>query len=312
MKRTFYKITLGLLATASTTFAQVPTNGLVAHYPFNGNANDASGNGYTGTVNGATLVNDRFGNANSAYDFDGNGQHIILTNTASQNLLTGFSLVSWIKSTSPAGSFISKHKNYYRNTFAFGFNDGHAVVSTDVVAYVVGTPQKYNDGKWHLIVGVYNGTTLLIYADGVLAGSMSANYTTANTENIKIGRDSDLSFYKGTLDDIRIYNRAITPNEVATLFNEDNAVTSISNSNNINDTSIKIYPNPTSDNIIIENALGANALFVTDALGQTVFSSAIKQDQLRINLVNWKKGLYVVKMLDAQNAVVATSKVIVQ
>jgi len=54
----------------------VPTNGLVGYCPFNGNANDISGNGYNGTVNGATLINDRFGNANSAYSFIGINNYI--------------------------------------------------------------------------------------------------------------------------------------------------------------------------------------------------------------------------------------------
>ena len=51
----------------------VPTNGLVAYYPFNGNANDASGNGNHGTVNGAILANDQNGNQNKAYEFTGDG-----------------------------------------------------------------------------------------------------------------------------------------------------------------------------------------------------------------------------------------------
>ena len=60
------------------TFAQVPsyvpTNGLVGYWPFNGNANDESGNGNNGTVNGATLTSDRFGNANGAYSFNGSSE----------------------------------------------------------------------------------------------------------------------------------------------------------------------------------------------------------------------------------------------
>ena len=51
--------------------AQIPTNGLVGYWPFNGNANDESGNGHNGTVNGATLTSDRFGRCNAAYYFDG-------------------------------------------------------------------------------------------------------------------------------------------------------------------------------------------------------------------------------------------------
>ncbi len=65
-----------LLSAATLTFGQnvpayVPTNGLVGWWPFNGNANDESGNGNNGTVNGATLTTDRFGILNRAYDFDG-------------------------------------------------------------------------------------------------------------------------------------------------------------------------------------------------------------------------------------------------
>ena len=67
---------LPLLFISIISFGQVPnyvpTNGLVGYLPFNGNADDESGNGNNGTVNGATLTTDRFGNSNSAYDFDGN------------------------------------------------------------------------------------------------------------------------------------------------------------------------------------------------------------------------------------------------
>ena len=55
----------------------VPTNGLVGWWPFNGNANDESGNGNNGTVNGATLTTDRFGNVNKSYNFDGNDDIVI-------------------------------------------------------------------------------------------------------------------------------------------------------------------------------------------------------------------------------------------
>ncbi|MBK7031388.1 MAG: hypothetical protein IPH45_20325 [Bacteroidales bacterium] len=58
----------------------IPTNGLSAWYPFNGNANDLSGNGNDGTVNGATLTTDRFGNPNSAYSFNGTTDFIGINN----------------------------------------------------------------------------------------------------------------------------------------------------------------------------------------------------------------------------------------
>ena len=75
MKKTLLFLTL--LWCSSYLFAQVDLqNGLIASYPFNGNACDESGNGYNGTVSGATLTTDRFGNANSAYSFDGISSYI--------------------------------------------------------------------------------------------------------------------------------------------------------------------------------------------------------------------------------------------
>ena len=65
---------LGL--TTLSAFSQVPTNGLVGYWPFNGNANDESGNGNNGTVNGAAFTNDRFGNINNAYNFNGTSDYI--------------------------------------------------------------------------------------------------------------------------------------------------------------------------------------------------------------------------------------------
>jgi hypothetical protein len=91
--------------------AQIPTDGLVAWYPFNGNANDESGNGNHGTVNGATLTTDRFGNANSAYSFDGVNDFIdagIFYNFGTAN----FTVSCWFKlvPTSANASLVSKRE----------------------------------------------------------------------------------------------------------------------------------------------------------------------------------------------------------
>ncbi len=74
----------------------VPTSGLVGWWPFNGNANDESGNGNNGTVNGATLTTDRFGVANKAYSFDGTNSNIVI---ADNTLLrpTNITISVWVK-----------------------------------------------------------------------------------------------------------------------------------------------------------------------------------------------------------------------
>jgi hypothetical protein len=71
--------------------AYVPTNGLVAWWPFTGNAIDSSGNGINGIVNGATLTTDRFGNANKAYSFNGSSNSITVNDANSLDLIDNFS-----------------------------------------------------------------------------------------------------------------------------------------------------------------------------------------------------------------------------
>ena len=76
MKAIKFILTILLLNGVLTMNAQIPMDNLVGHWPFNGNANDESGNNNDGIVNGATLSIDRFGNESSAYHFDGRGDNI--------------------------------------------------------------------------------------------------------------------------------------------------------------------------------------------------------------------------------------------
>jgi hypothetical protein len=96
-------LTLFFLLLTLISFAQmpnyVPSNGLVGWWPFNGNANDESGNGNNGTVNGATLTADRFGVANKAYSFGSNFDEIILNNFYLSNSLK-FSFAGWYRKNS--------------------------------------------------------------------------------------------------------------------------------------------------------------------------------------------------------------------
>ncbi|MFN5209123.1 MAG: hypothetical protein ACK5D8_06480, partial [Bacteroidota bacterium] len=93
---------LGLTAAAvaQNVPSYVPTNGLVGWWPFNGNANDESGNGNNGTVNGAVLATDRFGNANSAYSFDGIDNTIQYSNTFVFNQQNDASISLWFNNDS--------------------------------------------------------------------------------------------------------------------------------------------------------------------------------------------------------------------
>src|ERR1019366_3185308 len=98
------------------------TNGLVAYYPFNGNANDASGNGNNGTVYGAILTTDRFGNSNSAYSFDGASSYIEVPSNASLLFSNQLTISAWIKWVSFPGSQFSIVSKIYEDGWTGGFD----------------------------------------------------------------------------------------------------------------------------------------------------------------------------------------------
>ncbi len=86
----------------------VPSNGLVGYWPFNGNANDQTPNGNNGTVNGATLTTDRFGNNNSAYSFDGISNYITVMDNNVFNM-QNFTISTWVKNNSTAPTVLARY-----------------------------------------------------------------------------------------------------------------------------------------------------------------------------------------------------------
>jgi hypothetical protein len=205
-----------------------PTDSLVAYYPFNGNPNDESGNGHNGVDSSATLTTDRFGNANKAYSFDGVSNYIqvngfpILDNT--------FTYSAWIKVTRPSGVDIN-------NNFG-NFGTSGTGVETWGMSYNVTTQRLWISdhlngayayvtvlgNNWRYVVVKYNGTTRSLYLDGTLVASQ--NITTPipslPTDFLRIGSHTDhvAQQFMGSIDDIRIYNRALSDAEIQALYHE--------------------------------------------------------------------------------------------
>ncbi|MBL0137485.1 MAG: T9SS type A sorting domain-containing protein [Bacteroidetes bacterium] len=216
----------------------VPTNGLVAYYPFDGNANDVSGSNNNGSVNGATLTLDHLGNANSAYHFDGNGQYIEVPHSTSLDFSTNqISLSFWVKVESfPTGGFsdilISKQSG--SGTSQSGLNvaqSGQNVLGLLVSsgsgnfggANVPSNTSNYN--VFHHVVLVFESGTGTAYLDGSLIISSTGTATIgANTVPMLFGKANWVNVnadpFNGVLDDVGIWNRALTQQEVSNLFNE--------------------------------------------------------------------------------------------
>lgn len=204
--------------------------GLLIYLPFNGNANDESGNGYNGTVYGASLTIDRFGKDDKAYNFNGTNNYIEISNTSDLHLQNGFTICVWFKLASGNGdnSLISKH--------IYGLNSGFALNTFGEKArfYVdsgesngLNTNESYKDNQWHFMTGTFDRTTKtqILYIDGVLKNNQTAKYLLTNNFNITVGnaRTSNgnfSAFYKGLLDDIRIYNKVLSQSEIQSLYHE--------------------------------------------------------------------------------------------
>lgn len=217
---------LTILFFTAHLWAQIPTNGLVANYPFNGNANDESGNGNNGTVNGATLTEDRFGNANSAYSF--NGDYIKIAQ-ANDFLFNDFTISAWFNYTASGGT-----------TAIIGNPANSANEDAWILAFIAGQLQGYvysgnytntspiTPNRWHLATFVKNGATAQLYLNTMLLTNITVPSTITYNQprGLIIGADDDAGsdgnadnlFFNGMIDDISIYNRALSYSEIQDLY----------------------------------------------------------------------------------------------
>ena len=199
-------------------------NGLVAYYPFNGNANDESGNGNNGAVSGATLTADRDGNENSAFNFDGYNDYIVINNPFENNIQ--FSISIWVNpSTLNDGSFhgfIGK-QDYSTNTRApslwlMPHTSGLHYDSNYLNTRYTGVIDNFFDlsNQWINICWVNNGEEYKIFRDGELIFSVEAPIQFYVSQQYWIGRVDN--YFNGSIDEVRIYNRAISDEEVQFLY----------------------------------------------------------------------------------------------
>jgi len=213
------------------------TNGLVAFYPFNGNANDESGMGNHGTVNGATLSASRFGTPNNAFSFDGTNSFIQLPPSAafaSQD----FTLSLWFKAgkfpdasgTGPnaAEMLVSRGRNNFELHLGappFG-NRGIRFLPRQIAGFSHDWDVRsiaFDTNAWTHLVAIYQGvsnTARILLNGRELAVTHTTGLDTSNNSlPARLGMRYDGSVpFRGVLDDVRIYNRALSSNEVVQLY----------------------------------------------------------------------------------------------
>ena len=216
-----------LLSVLFTTmsFAQVPNyvpaNGLVGWWPFNGNANDESGNGNNGSNNGATLTTDRNGVANQAYSFDGIDDYISIL----RNYQGSFTTSIWFNSNG--------NSQYKPLIDAFDVNWEIQIIDS-FLAYVSfdnsSNYQVFNssvlitNNNWNNLICTYNSSILNFYLNGTQIDQFTVNTLPINSGNYFLGASLTGSdqYFEGKLDDIGIWNRVLTTCEIQNLYTSTN------------------------------------------------------------------------------------------
>ena len=268
----------------------VPSNGLVGWWPFNGNANDESGNGNNGTVNGATLTADRFGISNMAYSFDGINDYISTIRSG----YTTFSISLWCKLPSPAmpiNPLVDGFDSYYDIYFTQSklyyatFTSLNQYTNIDCIV----TPSI---GQWQHLVFVYSNNSISVYSNSSLTGTYNVQPLSGTTGNHNFGASLTGSdqYLNGCLDDIGIWNRALTAIEVNNLFNEGN----VGIGDQIQNNSISIFPNPAQNviNVMADNKFLSEIYSIYDNTGKVVLTGKLNSQNTTIELGNLSGGIY--------------------
>lgn len=366
MKKHFLLFTI-ITSFTTLSFAQIPTNGLVGYWPFNGNEKDQSGNGNNGNVNGATLNSDRFGKDSSAYFFDGIDNYIKVNASNNLNIKGSYTISAWINpidwgESAPQGygRIVDKSKyRLYLNNPAYNVGGGiqysdHSIVNS---LQSSNNPTPSNSSGYSIALNVWQHVAVSVTLNGsnnrcdfYVNGNSVSTYNTAVlpttfddniSDDLYIGETITLDrAFKGKIDDIAIYNRALSPSEINQLYKQDMHVTvtdtihkfdtikySTTDTLFINwnpvgfhpltfEHTIKVFPNPTQDHVTLDfgNDYGTIANYkvkIINNASQTVYQTLIYKASETIDLKNLTgKGIYFVQLFDDKNNLIEIKKLV--
>jgi hypothetical protein len=200
-------------------------SGLVSWWSAEGNANDIIG-GNSGTLNGAGFTN---GEVGQAFTFNGTSYVSVPDSSSLDGFTNRITIEAWVKVNSFAGpgwdGILTKGNSSWQLR-RYGSSSTAAFSTAGLSNSDLGGQKNINDGLWHHIAGVYDGTYKFLYVDGKLDASVPATGTIAqNNYPVYIGGNAQTQgnlpgyFWNGLIDEVSIYNRALSSNEIAAIYN---------------------------------------------------------------------------------------------
>ncbi len=324
MKTNSFKFSIAFFLLIQFSYAQIPTDRLVAHYPLDGNANEMTGHCNFGLGTLALPTSDLCNTSNKALAFNGASSSIEVAVCDSLNMISEVSLSVWVKLTTFStdtcqGNFIVG-KGSDGNVGFYGLfcadnspiapvNDCFTLNPLDEkFTFQInfgGTPQSTSFGPpslntWYHIVGTYDNSQLKLYINSQIKAitNYSGNMI-SNNENLFIGRvgNSNGYFTNGSIDDVRIYRRALTGDEVQILYEQHCWATGVeTEAQNV----VKLFPNPAHESLQIEwNTFQPEKIEIIDFMGKSVLENTLGTNNLNtsIDVPNLARGMYLVKIV---------------
>lgn len=264
----------------------IPTGNQICFYPFNGNTNDESGNDYNGINDGAVFVLDRFNSQNSALYFDGIDDKINVTNRTELNFKDAISLNFWmsIEKFYEREQYLISHGNWERR-WKVSISNNHlrwTIKTTSGIIDLDSETELITDSLYNITL-IYSGTELEIYVNGKLDAFINWSGELAESNvDLTIGQSvpGNINYnFNGILDDIRIYDYALSLDKIKKLFDFSTSIEDENNAAIPNSTRLfQNYPNPFNGqtqisyevkssseiNIAIYNLLGQRLINIVD------------------------------------------------
>jgi hypothetical protein len=203
----------------SPTAARADLNsGLIAFYPFSGNARDESANGNHGSVQGPVLTEDRNGQPDSAYRFSGGSDVILVADPAILDVENAVSFTAWIRPEVPSGIYILWREDAVDGGSLFSFDIYPGYIRCGLKRPTGGSASVQGNtaiqqGIWQHVAVTWDGTTMRAYYNGQPDGSSDfAGPMAVSDGDLSIGRY--YTGFAGDIDEVRIYDRALSESEI--------------------------------------------------------------------------------------------------
>ena len=309
-----YTFTVTSNRTLVANFNNGQITGLVAYYPFNGNANDESGNANNGTdlVGGVSFITGKYGQAAKfgGYSTPGN---IRVPNSTSLQFTTGASFVYWVRLDNAAGMDGWGRSSANGNQCVFAKSHDRSGITNNMgytsqnklysglgssngggVGSKVQGISGYAIGNWIHIAYSCSSTSNTLYVNGVQDSTTNTplNFSTSNTQDLYFGKYSDYWYpLNGALDEMRIYNRPLNLTEIQQLYNKPTGLFDV----NVKLPELSLYPNPTETFLQISSPEILQRIEVCDIAGRLIFTKTINSDKCTLLTDSFVGGIYIVK-----------------